>query len=347
MRSARAVFPVLLLTAVSVLALAGCNSPSEPNAAGALTLTTSGSEIPADGFSRVTLTAQIDPRAAADRRTVVFTTTAGTFAGATENGGKTLSLGVDSAGRAQVELQSGRNIETAVVTASVSTATETLTVQRVEVRFVAVDSGALVRLSTSTSSAPADGATPVRVYADIASGLPSGQRTVSFTTSLGGFGAPASQTPTATATADASNRATVDLFGPSDSVGQARVTATVGGTTVQTFVDFVRAYPDTIVVSPSKLQLQASASDSLTVTITLLRNLGTVTAGTPVTVKVLKPNNEDLQFLINGVAPSGTGGTTQATVSAGATTYRGTAIIEVSVPGTSVKGRATIEIIDP
>lgn len=346
MRFARAALPVLLMT--WMIALAGCNSPTEPNAAKALSLRAAASEIPADGFSRVTLTAEIDPRAAADRRTVVFTTTAGTLVGATEDSGKKLSLAVDSAGRAQVQLQSERTIGTAVVTASVSTATETLTVQRVEVRFVAVDPGALVRISTSTASAPADGATPVRVFADIASGLPSGQRTVTFTTSLGGFGAPASQTATATATADGSNRATVDLFGPSDSVGQARVTATVGGTTVQTFVDFVRATPDTVVVSPSKQQLQASASDSLTLTVTLLRNLGTVTAGTPVTVRVLRPDtNEDLNFLINGLAPSGAGGTTQATISAGSTTHRGPALIEVSVPGTSVKGRATIEITDP
>jgi hypothetical protein len=343
MRSARAFLAVLLLAA-----LAGCNSPTEPDAAGSLSLTPAANEIPADGFSRVSLTAEIDPRAAADRRTVVFTTTAGTLVGATEENGRKLSLAVDSAGRAQVELQSERTVRTAVVTASVSAGDQTLAVQRAEVRFVAVDAGALVRISTSTASAPADGATPVRVFADIAAGLPSGQRTVTFTTSLGGFGTPAAQTPSTTATADLSNRATADLFGPSDQVGQARVTATVGDTTVQTFVEFFRALPDTIVVSPSKQELTATASDSLTLTVTLLRNVGQVTQGTPVVVRVLNPETgADLNFLINGVAPSGSGGTTQATISAGGTTYRGPATIEVSVPGTSVRGRATIQISDP
>lgn len=343
MRFARAALPVLLLAA-----FAGCNSPTEPNAEKALSLTAAESAIPADGFSRTTLTAEIDPRAAADRRTVVFTTDAGTLAGATEENGRKLSLAVDSAGRARVELQSERTVRTATVTASVSAGTETLAVQRAEVRFVAVDPGALVRISTSAGSAPADGASPIRVFADIAAALPSGQRTVTFTTSLGGFGTPAAQTPSATATADLGNRATVDLFGPTDGVGQARVTATVGDTTVQAFVDFFRALPDTVVVSPSKQELKAAASDSLTLTVTLLRNVGEVTAGTPVVVRVLNPeNNTDLGFLINGVAPSGDGGMTQATISAGGTSHRGPAVIEVSVPGTNVRGRATIEISDP
>jgi hypothetical protein len=339
-----------LLSLVVLAALAACNdSPTESSAAKALTLSPATAEIPADGVARVTLTAEIDPRAAADRRTVVFTTTAGTFVGATEEAGKKLSLAVDSAGRAQVELQSERTVRTAVVTASISVGNETLVVQRAEVRFVAADPSTLVRLSTSVSSAPADGATVVRVFADIAPGLPDGQRTVTFTTSLGSFADAAATTPkTTTATANAGNRATVDLRGPTDQIGQARVTATVAGTTQQTFVDFTRALPDTIVVDPSKSELKASASDSLTVTVTLLRDLGTVTKGTPVTLRVLNPqNHDDLHFLINGVEPSGDGGTTQATVSAGNTAYRGLATIEATVPNTLKKGEATILISNP
>lgn len=336
--------------ALVLIALAGCyNSPTEPAAANALKLTPATAEIPADGFSRVALTAEIDPRAAADRRTIVFTTSAGTFVGATEEAGRKLSLAADSAGRAQVELQSERTVQTAVVTASVSAGTETLALQRAEVRFVATDPGALVRISTSAASAPADGATAVRVFADIAAGLPGGQRTVTFTTTLGSFADAAAAAPrTTTATADAGNRATADLLGPTDQVGQARVTATVAGTTVQTFVDFFRALPDTIVVSPSKPELTAAASDSLTVTVTLLRNVGVVTRGTPVEIRVLDPaSGANLNFLINGVQPSGDGGVTQATISAGNTAHRGLATIVVTVPGTSVRGEATIQISDP
>lgn len=339
----------ILLVVLLAAALGACyDSPTEPDTK-ALQLTPATAEIPADGFSRVTLTAEIDPRAAADRRTVVFATTAGTFVGATEEGGKKLSVSADSAGRAQVELQSDRTVQTAVVTASVSAGTDVLALQRAEIRFVAVDPGTLVRISTSTTSAPADGATPVRVFADLPAGLPANQRTVTFTTTLGSFADAGSTTPrTTTATADASNRATVDLLGPSDQIGQARVTATVAGATAQTFVDFTRALPDTIVVDPSKTELTAAATDSLTVTVTLLRNIGQVTQGTPVVIRVLNPETgADLNFLVNGVEPSGAGGTTQATISAGGTTHRGPAIIEATVPGTSVRGRATILISDP
>lgn len=339
-----------ILPAVLVLAaLAACyDSPTEPETRG-LQLTPATAEIPADGISRVTLTAEIDPAAAADRRTVVFTTTAGTLVGATEEDGRKLGVPADSTGRARVELQSERSVRTAVVTASVSAGTEVLAVQRAEIRFVAADPGTLVRISTSEASAPADGATAVRVFADIAAGLPEGQRTVTFTTTLGSFAQAATTAPkTATVTADASQRATVDLLGPIDQVGQARVTATVAGTTVQTFVDFFRALPNTIVVDPSKSELKATPSDSMTVMVTLLRNVGSVTKGTPVEVRVLHPRSRaNLNFLVNGVEPSGDGGVTQATVSAGNTTHRGLAIIEARIPGTNLRGEATIEISDP
>lgn len=341
MRSRR-ILPSLLL-----FAAAACNqSPTEPSAANTLRFTPASAQIPADGFSRVTLTAEIDPRAAADRRTIIFTTSAGTFVGATEEAGRKLSLAADSAGRAQVELQSDRTVQTAIVTASVSAGKETLALQRAEVRFVATDPGALIRISTSAASAPADGATAVRIFADVAPDLPNGQRTVTFTTTLGSFAdAPTTAPRTTTATADAGNRATVDLLGPIDQVGQARVTTTVAGTTVQAFVEFFRALPDTIVVSPSKPQLTAAASDNLTVTVTLLRNIGMVTQGTPVEIRVLDPaTGANLNFLINGVQPSGTGGMTQATISAGNTTHRGLARIVVTVPGTNVRGEATIQI---
>jgi hypothetical protein len=341
---------LVLLVVLVVAAACGDYSPTDPGAEPkALTLSPATAEIPADGVSRLTLTAEIDSRAAADRRTVVFTATAGTIVGATEENGRKLSLAADSAGRARIELQSERTVRTAVVTASITAGTETLALERAEVRFVAADPGTLVRISTSAASAPADGATAVRVFADVAAGLPDGQRTVTFTTTLGSFADAAAATPrTTTATAGVGQRATVDLLGPIDQVGEARVTATVAGTTAQTFVEFVRAFPDTVIVSPSKTSLVATPTDSLTATVTLLRNVGKVTKDTIVEYQVIDPETDaDLRFPIVGILPSDLAGVSTATVSAGSTMHRGTATIVATVSGPGVRGEVDIEIVAP
>jgi hypothetical protein len=113
-------------------ALAGCSEsdPTNPTAPGAvLTLAPLTAAIPADGASRVALTAQITPQAASANRTIHFTTTAGSFAGATT---KAVDVPVDTDGKAVVVLQSGSTVDTATVEASLLSY-----VQRATVSFTA------------------------------------------------------------------------------------------------------------------------------------------------------------------------------------------------------------------
>jgi hypothetical protein len=329
--------------------LGACNyhprdySPTAPGTAAALALTSSAASIPDDGFSVATITAQIDPAAAPDRRTIVFTTSAGTFLGATDNNGQKISMAADTAGKASVQLQSSRAVQTAIVDASISVGSQVLVDQRISVSFVAAGPSDLIALAASPDSAPADGVTAVHVIAAIAPGLAAGQRTVTFTTTLGAFAD--SQARTTMATADSSNHATVDLASPS--AGQARVTGTVAQTSAQTTATFTPALPDSIIVSPDKPAIKASLDDSTTVTVTLLRSVGTVTKGTVVSYRVVDSQSRDLGFLIRSVSPSNDMGVSQAVVIAGNTSFRGTATIVATVAGASAVGQANLEVVNP
>jgi hypothetical protein len=313
--------------------------PTAPEVTGALTLSASAASAPADGFTRIELNAQIDPRADADKRTINFSTTAGTFA---SNSATTLVVTADSNGRAQAFLQASTVAQTAIVEASVANAASV--VRRLEIQFTSIAPSDLIRAAVSSSSAPADGATVLQVYADVAPGLPANQRTVTFTTSFGTF--VATSGATATAVADGSNRATVDLRAPT-SLGDARITATVGNAVAQTGVSFTRAYPNSILVNLDKLSVTASLSDSTNITTTLLRNVGTVTPNTVVTYSAVDATTGGpLSLIFRNVTPSNTSGQSTATMSPGNTTFRGTATIRARTDDGTV-GTANIEIVDP
>lgn len=73
-------------------------------------------EIPADGFSKITLRAVIPQNTDSDKRTVTFATTSGKFVG----GSNTHSVLADSKGSALVMLQSTQFIDTAIVTVNIA-----------------------------------------------------------------------------------------------------------------------------------------------------------------------------------------------------------------------------------
>ncbi len=104
--------------------------------------------------------------------------------------------------------------------------------------------------------------------------------------------------------------------------------------------------PNTILVSPDKTQLKATLDDSTVVTATLLRNVGKVSLNTVVTYTVLDAaTRANLGFLVRAVTPSDAAGKSQATITAGTTTFRGNAIIRAATEG-GISGEATIVIVD-
>jgi hypothetical protein len=339
-------------------ALAGCSNfdqsrylPASPDVQNALQLTVDKTSIPADGFSIATLTAKISPDASASNRTITFTTTLGTFVGAA-GAGKTIDSVVASDGTTSVQLQSDRSIATATVTATVK-GNNTLSKQQT-VTFDAVPATDILQVSTTTNPVPADGATLTPITATVAAALPAGQRTVTFTTSLGTFvadpSAPVqgdSARRSIAVDADGSNRAIAYLRSLNTEIGQAVVAVKVESTpsvSANTSIQFVRAAPTRMLVTTNQPSVTASFTSSVTVTVKLLRDVGTPSVGTIVRFTAVDSAGVDCSFFSN-ITQSDATGTVTASFSPGTAAAPGTAVITATVDGAGVSGTVKIVVV--
>jgi hypothetical protein len=305
--------------------------------------------LPADGFSRLGLRATISPKADADRRTVVFTTSAGTMVGGTavQN---TWEVPADASGEAFIELQSSQTVETAIVTAQVKGVPGLSTT--LAVAFVPVQPDDIIQFTGFPSRPlPADGATLTPFTVTVSDSIPSASRTVTFATTVGTF-APGTDT-TATVPADAGNTATVELRSPTQ-ITSGRVRATVNGVTREVPVSFEQALPDFISLAADKFTVEASATDQVSLTATLTRDIGMVTPNTPVTFKAVGTDetphrtlpstffqNVSVVTLVNGQSVA------TALFRPGTTDYRGKVTVTMEVPGHAVQGTVELEIVAP
>lgn len=302
--------------------------------------------LPADGFSRLGLVAKISPKADADRRTVVFTTSAGTMVGGAAVQ-TTWEVPADASGEAFIELQSSQRVETAVVTAQVKGVPGLSTT--LAIAFVPVQPDDVVEFTGfPVQPLPADGATLTPFTVTISGSIPSASRTVSFATTVGTF-APGADT-TASVPADAGNTATVELRSPTQ-ITSGRVRATVNGVTREVPVSFERALPTFISLSADKFTVQASATDQVSLTATLSRDVGTVTPNTPVTFKAVgtatTPHVTLPSTFFQNVSVVDAQGVATALFRPGTTDYRGPVTVTVEVPGSSVRGSVELEIVAP
>jgi len=308
-----------------------------------LSLSVSGGQtsIPADGISRLHLVAQLTPRADLDKRTVTFSASAGTLLGGAPGTNGEREVAADSTGQATIDLQSAQQVGPATVQARVKEVPGV--VRTLAVSFTAANPNDTIRFVASPSAAPADGATQsaftVQISPSLAVGTP-----VTFLTSAG-LWSPESAA-TATRNADGSFQATAVLTSPA-AIGSGRVRATANGVTREVGIDFRRALPDRILVSTNgKVTVQANLTDSVTVSATFLRDVGTVTAGTAATFAATDRDGRPIGLFHDATVTDATGKAT-ATFVAGTTTYRGPVTLAVGSQDTSVRGTATIEIVSP
>jgi len=347
----------LTMLAVIALGLPACSNyddsrylPTSPERQGALELTVDKTSIPADGFSTATLTARISANASAANRTIKFTTTVGSFIGATGDG-KLIESTVASDGVTKVQLRSERTVQTATVTASVK-GNDTIVKQQ-SVAFDVAPATDILRVTTTASSVPADGATITPITAEVAAALPSTRRKVTFTASLGTFvGDPAnpvqgdSNRRTVEVDADGSNRAVAYLRSVNTEVGQAIVTVKVDDTpavSANTSIQFVRAQPTQVLLTTSATTVSAASTTGIVVTVTLLREVGIPTSGTVVRFKAVDSSGADRSFFAQ-VERSKADGTLTATFTPGAGTALGLLVITATVDGTSVSGTARVTV---
>jgi hypothetical protein len=330
---------ILISVGLALVALACYDDdrhlPTDPGTTRSLALEASPSSIPADGFSRTTITARIDPRTATTNRGITFTTTAGAFVGFTPPTPAVVTA--DVTGMAMVDLRSSRDVGDAAVSATAGSVTRTI-----HIAFTAAEPSATIQVSTSAPAAPADGASITQVFADIAPELPAEDRTVTFTSTLGIF--VTTQATTAMARADGSNRATVDLKSPTN-VGSTRLTGTVTGVTAETLLQYVPAPPHSIQLSAVPDMLDVKANAVVTIAATLRRIIGSVTDGIRVTYTAVDETGGPIGAFFNP-RPS-TAGESSVRFSPNGTAYRGLVTIRATADGSDAVGELALRVVDP
>jgi hypothetical protein len=343
------------LIVVAAVSTAACGTwfdkddflPSSPSIVNALALASAQPSIPADGFSTARVTATISADAALANRIVVFETTTGTFVGAPDATPRAIERMVDTSGSATVDLRSSRTVESARVTARVKDIAGLS--KEVLIAFTPPTAGDIIRVSAAAPSAPADGITITPITAEISGALPSGRRMVTFTTTLGDFlGDPANRTgagqTSIDAPADGANRAVAFLRSPKDAVGTAFVTARVDNPPVSavTNVQFTRAAPQRVLVTTNRSTVEQDFDPPLVVTATLVRDPGTVTAGTIVTFRAVDANGNE-HGLFSKVITTNASGVATAEFTAGTLAPLGPLTIIATAEG--VSGSTTVQVV--
>src|SRR5262245_60104082 len=176
-----------VLTAVAGAA-ASCHGPDDyllaTQSDEVLAVSASPAALPADGISRATITAQLDPRTDSDKRAVTFTTTAGTLIAAGKES-TSITLQADTGGKAVVELRSSTTPATARVDVTVASVARTTSVQ-----FTRLAREELFDVALSRTSVPADGVSTATIAVTLKRLGTLDQRAIKFETSAGTFIAP-------------------------------------------------------------------------------------------------------------------------------------------------------------
>jgi hypothetical protein len=331
--------PLGALLILASLPLAGCDSlriTEAPTIDAVTSLSAAPATAPADGATLVVITAEVDTVASPTTAEVKFATTLGTFAGA---GGVAVTAPVAADGRARVQLKAPGDTGTAIVTATAGGRTRTLLVS-----FTPPVNG-FTALTVSPPVVPADGASVTTVTAQVdLTAVPSVKQVV-FTTTLGTFGGGA----TVTVPADATGTARAQLRAPADS-GTAIVTATAGGVTRALLVAFDLAPPTRLELTAEKLALPAGIANTVKLTATPLRTVGSPSPGTFVTFSADTVGGHGGgfgRFSAPGVLLRA--GAATSSFSAGETSYRGPVIVRAiaTLAGQSVSDSTIVTVTNP
>lgn len=334
-----------LLLAILLLVAGGCYkdssySPTDPQVTGALTLAPADGtlSIPADGVSRVTLVATIAADADSDKRVITFTTSSGSFVGASS--GTTVDVTAGSDGRALVILQSSQRVETAIVTAVVK-GSANVSAQR-QIQFTAPNPDDVLRFVTAPAAAPADGQTITLFTVAVSPSVTTG--TVTFSSTAGTF-------PVATVQIGIDHTATAGLMS-SKVPGVGTVSATLnsgggnGGFSRQIPFRFDVALPNVISVVVDSLTVMPGGK--VHVTAHLTRPVGQVTANTVAVFSATDANGNDVGGFENVtvVQPGASASDSIATADflPGAAAAPGPVTIFVGTEPPSVTGSTTITV---
>jgi len=230
-----------------------------------LSVTLSATTLPADGISRATITAQLDPRTDADKRNVTFTTTAGTLIAAGKEG-LSITVPADTNGTAVVELRSSTTPATARLDVTVASVSRTASVV-----FQQLARQDVFDVSVSATSVPADGFSTVVITITLKRLGTLPQRAVTIETSAGTLIA-AGQTNTraVTVTAGANGNVLVELR--SELAGTAHIRITALDMLDEFDITFTSLTREEVFdVSVGRTSIQADGFSTTTITTTIKR----------------------------------------------------------------------------
>ena len=347
MRATRPSAGRALAAALCLVLAPGCaDLDAPPEADQVLGLASSADKIPANGFSIVTLTAQVDPRTRPELRDVTFTTTLGTFVGAVAATPREIVVPAGSDGRALATLRAGTEPGTTTVTAEIRSAGAVLAVASVQVTFERAAAADILRVDISGPDGPGRrgdhdggrrGAQPGPLAEPAARELHHHGGLVLVGRQRRDHGGAGRQRQRRARAAREPPRAG---HGHRD-----RVRERLRG---RTTVTFEAAPPDSLSLSVSgTLKIAASFSSKVTVRAQLYREVGTPTRGAEVQFTATDDSSGNAFGYFSGITPSDASGLATAEFTPGNTAERGEATIRAWVAGTPADGRVKVEIVSP
>lgn len=294
-----------------------------PNADNIFTIAPFTDNIVADGLTTMVLTAVVNKKLPVAAQTVTFTADNGaTFS----NNTPTTAATADASGNAIAYLK--KSTEGPVhVTLSSGGATRS-----VSVTFVAPNADNIFTIAPFTDNIMADGVSTMVLAAVVNKNLPLAAQTVSFTADNSATFS--NGNPTNSATADASGNAIAYLKKSVE--GPVHVTMTSGGATRNLMVNFIRSVPDNIMLTNNPT-LTSGFNNNLTITITLLKNVGKPATGYLFVYNATDSNGNTIGVFSNGTASDANGGAT-VNFTTGSSTYKGVVKITIALqqnPGIS------------
>ncbi len=230
-----------------------------------LSVTLSSTTLPADGISRATVTAQLDPRTDLDKRSVTFTTTAGTLI-AEGKESTSITVAADTNAKAVVELRSSTTPSIAHIEVTVASVARTASVE-----FLKLAREDVYDIAISSTSVPADGVTASVITVKLKRLGTTDQRAVRFETSAGTFNTSGqTSSRSVSVTAGPTGVAIVELR--SDTPGNALVRVTALDMLYEFGVTFTAlAREDVFDVAVSSTSIPADGFSTAVITATLKR----------------------------------------------------------------------------
>lgn len=299
----------------TILLLNSCKQ-KQPDWSGVITFANPNAQtLAADGYDTLMLIAHINPNSDPDKRTITFTTDYGTFT----NGQTTIVIIADKNGNATTAIKG-----TIVATATIKATIQTIYTTTKTIYFVAADPSMIFKVNPIVDSLPSDGVSTIAIGAVVNKALLITPQNMVFTTDGGTFG-----NGTATITLSADSNGNVTAYLKSSTFGTKHVSLANNNVTQVIAVNFIKALPDTILLSALSV-LGSGYANSLAIGISLKRNVGSVSPNFFFVYNATDNSGNQVGAFFNGTA-SDQNGNASVAFTMGNSTYKGIVTITVAL----------------